>query len=91
MQIPLLRSNFSLSVITRYTGLDFGTTYGTIANEASFFRFMEDNGPASDGGKRNYLSWLRYVSELYDIDFVNLTEYDVNEIFQALRMSQNTG
>lgn len=62
----------------------------SIANEADFFRFMEVNGPASDGGKRNYLSWLRYVSELYGIDFVNLTENDVNDIFQALRRSQNT-
>ncbi|MDF1764481.1 MAG: HNH endonuclease [Oleibacter sp.] len=62
----------------------------SVANEAAFFRFMENNGPASDGGKRNYLSWLRYVNELYGTDFVNLTEHEVNEIFQALRGSQNT-
>ena len=62
----------------------------SVANEAAFFRFMENNGPASDGGKRNYLSWLRYVNELYGTNFVNLTEHEVNEIFQALRGSQNT-
>lgn len=62
----------------------------SIANEAAFFKFMEDNGPTSDGGKRNYLSWLRYVIDLYGIDLVNLTENDVNEIFQALRRSQGT-
>ena len=62
----------------------------SIANEATFFRFMEENGPASDGGKRNYLSWLRYVNELYEVDFVNLTANEVDDIFQTLRRTQGT-
>lgn len=62
----------------------------SIANEAAFIKFMEGNGPRSDGGKRNYLSWLRYVIDLYEINFDNLTENDVNEIFQALRRSRGT-
>lgn len=49
----------------------------SIANEAAFFKFMENKGPASDGGKRNYLSWLRYVKELYSIDFDNLNSEEV--------------
>jgi putative restriction endonuclease len=60
----------------------------SIANEADFFRFMEDHGPASDGGKRNYLSWLRYVKELYGIDYDNLTFDVVEQIFQTLRSTQ---
>tara|TARA_R110002167_G_scaffold115848_3_gene290458 strand:- start:7055 stop:7732 length:678 start_codon:yes stop_codon:yes gene_type:complete len=51
---------------------------------------MEDNGPASAGGKRNYLSWLRYVTEVYRVDFVNLTEIQVDEVFRYLRESKNT-
>lgn len=62
----------------------------SIANEAAFFRFMEENGPDSAGGKRNYLSWLRYVNELYSIDYENLTSEKVEEIFQILRSTQLT-
>lgn len=61
----------------------------SIANEAAFFRFMEENGPASDGGKRNYLSWLRYVNELYSVDYDNLNSEDVDNIFQRLRETQS--
>lgn len=42
-----------------------------LSNEADFFRFMEINGPPSIGGKRNYLSWLRYVNELYSPNFIS--------------------
>lgn len=62
----------------------------SIANEAAFFRFMEENGPPSEGGKRNYLSWLRYVNELYAVDYDNLDSEDVDNIFQRLRESQST-
>jgi len=61
----------------------------SIANEAAFFRFMENNGVSSDAGK-SYLSRLRYVVELYEIDLVNLTASQVDKIFQALLRSQNT-
>jgi len=59
-------------------------------NEADFFRFMETNGPNSDGGKRNYLSWLRYVNELYNPNFDSLTIDVVEDIFQQLRGTQQT-
>lgn len=62
----------------------------TIANEAAFFRFMEENGPASDGGKRNYLSWLRYVNDLYDVDYDNLNPATIGNVFQMLRATQST-
>lgn len=62
----------------------------SIANEAAFFRFMKDNGPASDGGKRNYLSWLRYVNEMYGVDYDNLNSEDVENIFQKLKSTQST-
>tara|TARA_R110001592_G_scaffold221139_2_gene475808 strand:+ start:16718 stop:17434 length:717 start_codon:yes stop_codon:yes gene_type:complete len=62
----------------------------SITNEADFFKFMEDHGPASDGGKRNYLSWLRYVNKLYCIDYDNLTSDVVEQIFQTLRSTQTT-
>lgn len=61
----------------------------SIANEAAFFRFMEENGPASEGGKRNYLSWLRYVNELYDVDYDNLSSEDIDNIFLRLRETQD--
>jgi len=57
-------------------------------NEADFFRFMERNGPNSDGGKRNYLSWLRYVNELYNPNFDSLTKNVVDEIVQQLQETQ---
>jgi len=61
-----------------------------IANEAEFFRFMENNGPPSEGGKRNYLSWLRYVIELYNPNFDSLTREGVDSIFQQLKRTQQT-
>ncbi len=62
----------------------------SIANEAAFSKFMEDNGPESHGGKRNYLSWLRYVDELYGVDYDDLDSEDVDSIFQKLRNTQST-
>lgn len=62
----------------------------SIANEADFFRFMDENGPSSDGGKRNYLSWLRYVNDLYSIDFDNLTSEEIQTVFQALRETNHS-
>jgi len=59
-------------------------------NEADFFRFMERNGPNSEGGKRNYLSWLRYVNELYNPNFDSLTRDVVDEIDQQLRRTQES-
>jgi len=62
----------------------------SIANEAAFFRFMQKNGPSKDSSKRNYLAWLRYINELYSIDYDNLNTDDVDRIFNALRNTQNT-
>ncbi len=62
----------------------------SIANEAAFVRFMQENGPSSKDSKRNYLSWLRYVSELYNVDYDNLNEEDVENIFLQLKETQNT-
>lgn len=62
----------------------------SIANEAAFFRFMEENGPEKDSSRRNYLSWLRYVNELYSVDYDNLNAENVDNIFQRLRESQST-
>ena len=59
-----------------------------LSNEADFFRFMERNGPNSDGGKRNYLSWLRYVNELYSPNFDSLTRNVVEEIILQLQRNQ---
>jgi len=56
-----------------------------LSNEADFIRFMEANGPPSEGGKNNYLSWLRYVNELYRPNFDALTEADVSRIISGLR------
>jgi hypothetical protein len=61
-----------------------------LTNEAEFFRFMERNGPPSGGGKRNYLSWLRYVNELYHPNLDSLTGEDVDSIFQQLKGTQHT-
>lgn len=58
-----------------------------LPKEAEFFRFMERNGPPSDGGMRNYLAWLRYVAELYSPDFRALTTADVTEISRKLTES----
>ncbi|PXF29441.1 hypothetical protein WH50_20785 [Pokkaliibacter plantistimulans] len=62
----------------------------SIANEADFVRFMETSGPPSDGGKRNYLSWLRYIHELYGTDYDNLTSESVEQIFRRLKATQST-
>ena len=68
--------------------LDFlGPGMPALPNEAEFFRFMENNGPPSDGGKRNYLSWLRYVAEQYSPDFSALTVEGVAEISRKLTAS----
>lgn len=62
----------------------------TISNEAEFFRFMELNGPSSDGGKRNYLSWLRYVNSQYHVNFDNLDLNNIENIIQDLRITSTT-
>ncbi len=62
----------------------------SIANEAAFLRFMQENGPKNENSRRNYLSWLRYVYELYDVNYDNLTSTDVNNVLQELRETQNT-
>lgn len=62
----------------------------SIANEAAFLRFMQENGPSSEGGKKNYLSWLRYVNEMFDVDFDNLNIEDVEGIFLRLKETQDT-
>jgi putative restriction endonuclease len=61
-----------------------------ISNEAEFFRFMEGNGPPSDGGKRNYLSWLRYVNEQYRPNLDALTRESIDEIVRELLSTQST-
>lgn len=57
----------------------------TIPDEADFYRFMEKHGPNNDASKRNYLSWLRFVSDNYNPKFESLTKEDVNRIFKDLR------
>lgn len=59
-----------------------------LSNEAEFYRFMESNGPNSDGGKRNYISWLRYVNELYRPKFSSLASDNVETIYQQLKQTQ---
>ncbi len=62
----------------------------SIPNEAAFLRFMQENGPKSEKSRRNYLSWLRYVYELHNVNYDNLTSTDVNNVFQKLIETQNT-
>ena len=62
----------------------------SIAREASFFRYMGVKGPETAEAKRNYVSWLRYVADIYNIDLANLNESQADKIVEALRESQNT-
>jgi len=51
---------------------------------------MQENGPQSENSRGNYLSWLRYVYELYNVNYDNLTSTDVNNVFQQLIETQST-
>jgi len=62
----------------------------TLPNEADFFRFMQANGPQNDKSKGNYISWLRYVKDLYNPAFENFTKEDIGSIYDKLISSQNT-
>jgi predicted restriction endonuclease len=61
-----------------------------LPNEADFYRFMEIHGPGSIGGKRNYLTWLRYVANEYNPDFNTFNEHDLDNIYIQLKATQST-
>lgn len=61
-----------------------------LSNEAEFYSFMKINGPKSHKSKSSYISWLRYVNELYRLDFDALTKERIDEIYkELLRTNKN--
>jgi len=59
-----------------------------VSRESAFFSFMEENGPNSDGGKRNYISWLRYVSDEIGTVDETITAEKIDEIYLNLKTSK---
>ena len=59
-----------------------------IINESEFWRFMVINGPNKKNSKRNYISWLRFISNKYNIINQNLTKEKIENVTNDL--TQNT-
>lgn len=59
-----------------------------VSREPEFYRFMVENGPRSDGGKRNYISWLRYITDKYGYVSQPLTIEGIEQIISDLRLTK---
>jgi len=62
----------------------------SVSKESEFYQFMVKNGPSSSGGKRNYISWLRYVGDKYGYVNESLTNAKVDDIFTWLKSTSKT-
>ncbi len=58
-----------------------------IVNEEKFWKFMNINGPKATNSKKNYISWLRYISIRYNIVNDQLTKEKIDRVTVNL---QNT-
>lgn len=61
-----------------------------VTKESEFVSFMHENGPPSDGGKRNYISWLRYIADNYGIVNESLTIDKIEDAYNQLKATQNS-
>ena len=43
--------------------------------QLDFYRWMIDFGGVRQGTRNNYISWLKFLSEFYDIDYSITKEY----------------
>ena len=58
-------------------------------NESAFLKFMKSNGPNSDDAKKNYISWMRFVSDNFSNINETISKDRIEEICLELTKTKN--